>query len=150
MVPTLGEPLAGGDARALGDGDAVGLAVGEEELRPSSASSTTYQPAPLGLVVDEPDDAGQRADDRRALGGHDVLALVGVAGAAGAEARVLAAERVRARRRGKTPGSVGAVRRRLRGRLRLRLLRAWPGPHDEPATCRSTRRRGRASSRADP
>ena len=46
----------------------------------------------LGLVGDLVDGAGDRGDDRRALGGGDVLALVDVAGAAGAEARVLAAE----------------------------------------------------------
>ena len=44
-----------------------------------------------------------RGDERRALGGHDVLALVDVALAAGAEARVLAAEGPRDPVIGKTP-----------------------------------------------
>ena len=52
----------------------------------------------------DPRDGG---DDRRPLGGEDVLPLVGVAGAAGAEARAVAAERV-----GALNGEDAADRRR--------------------------------------
>ena len=63
--------------------------------------------------------AGDRGDERRPLGGGDVLALVDVAVAGGAEARVRAAEAVRARI-GEDAG------RRDGGGGHLIARRSWP------------------------
>ena len=82
--------------RVLGDGDRAGLEVHEDVVAAVVAADDDVVAGAGGLVGDPVHDAADRRDDGEALGGDDVLALVRVAGAAGAEAGVRAAERVRA------------------------------------------------------
>ena len=87
---------------ALGDGDRAGLQVHEDVVAAVVAGDHDVVPGALGLVGDPVHGAAARRDDRRALGGGDVLALVGVAGAAGAEPRALGRRSVNGPWTGKT------------------------------------------------
>ena len=101
-----------------------------------------------GLEARAADRARVRCDDRRPCRGHDVLTLVDVAGAPGAEARVRAAEVKRAgdredagpgrRRRGighQRGRTIGTVGKRGRGRSLSRLRPVHDDPH--PARVRA-------------
>ena len=95
-VADRADPLARGDRRALGDDDRAGLQVHEDVVAAVVAGDHDVVARALRPGRRSSARCRRRRDDRRALGGGDVLALVGVAGAAGAEARALAAEAERA------------------------------------------------------
>ena len=87
-VADVADPLAGHDAVALVDErGALEVHVGVVDVGAVAVDDDVVARARLeGLAAH---DAAARGDERRAAGGEDVVALVRVAGAAGAEARDL-------------------------------------------------------------
>ena len=162
--PTRQSALAGARRPAARDRERVLLAVGEEEgaaVGGVDRRRSSRRPRPGSRVSD--DRAGQRRDDGRALGGEDVLALVDVAGASGAEAApsppTCAAPatgkawvaRAGAGARGREPGGAGlaagpAVARRDRQVARPRGARA--GERGAVAVLARAARRGSGPARA--
>ena len=96
MLPTCANCWPVARARALGDRDRVRREVHEDVVAAVDAAQHDVVPGASGLELDPGDGPRDGGDHGRALGGGDVLALVDVALAAGAEAGVLAAEVVRA------------------------------------------------------
>ena len=133
MLPTRADPLAGGDRRALGDHDRAGLEVHEDVVAAVVAGDHDVVAGARGLVGDPVHGAAARRHDRRALGGGDVLALMGVAGAAGAEARALAAEVERALDREELEPALASEARRRAARAARRRSAACAGS----ASCRA-------------
>ena len=127
--PDLPERLPRRQRLALLDRDRPGHEVHEHVVDAVGPALDDVVAGAARLVGDPVDRPGDRRDERRALRGGHVLALVDVAGPARAEARVRTAERVLAR-----DGEDAGRRRRRRGRRRGRRLDGQPQP---------ARRRGR-------
>ncbi len=137
-VADLADPLARGDRGALVHGQGSVAQVHEDEVAAVVGADDEVVAGAGGLVGAPVDDAGPRGDERRPLGRHDVLALVDVAGAAGAEAGVGPAEGV-----GTLHGE-GAARS---GRRRRGVARGADGAGAAGATTRSATRPGARAER---
>ena len=130
--PHLGHRLARRDPLAGLDGDRAAAQVHEHVVAILAVPVDHHVPArSVALVAHELDAACVRRHDGRPLGRRDVLTLMAVAGAAGAEARVRAAEVVGARDGEDVAGLAG---RRRRSGL----------PMGAPLACRAPARRASA------